>query len=264
MKLTVLTENTTVNSELQTEHGLSLYIESCEHKILFDMGQSSLFDQNAQNMGIDLTQADLAVLSHGHYDHGGGLEHFLKINPTASVYVNEHAFGSYHNISDKYIGLNSALAESDRIVMVSDYLKIADGLELFSCNERIRPWKTLPFGLQKLENDHLVLDDFLHEQYLLIEEDGKRILISGCSHKGIFNIADWFKPDILIGGFHFMKLDLSVDADVRFLEKAAEILLRYDTTYYTCHCTGEAQYAFLKEKMGDRLQYAATGSKILV
>ena len=106
------------------------------------------------------------------------------------------------------------------------------------------------------------MDDFLHEQYLLIEEEGKRILISGCSHKGIFNIAEWFKPDVLIGGFHFMKLDPDAEEDAGFLNKAAEILLRYDTTYYTCHCTGEMQYAFLKEKMGDRLQYAATGLQI--
>lgn len=264
MKLHVLTENTTENPSLGTEHGLSLYIEACGHKILFDAGQSGLFAENADKLGIDLTAVDLAILSHGHYDHGGSLEYFLQMNDHALLYMNEHAFGSYHNGSDKYIGLNPPLASSDRLMMVSDYLKLDDGLELFSCNTRTRRWPTRPFGLQKLEKGHLVPDDFLHEQYLLIHEQGKRILISGCSHKGILNIVDWFQPNVLVGGFHFMKLDLLSDVDRAFLEDAAEILMSYDTAYYTCHCTGEAQYAFLKEKMGDRLHYLATGSQLVV
>ena len=76
MKITALTENTT-QCGLPTEHGLSLYIETEKHTVLFDMGQSDLLAQNAASLGVDLRKADAAVLSHGHYDHGGGLKTFL-------------------------------------------------------------------------------------------------------------------------------------------------------------------------------------------
>ena len=79
MKITALTENTSVNENIGAEHGLSLYIETDGHKILFDMGQTDMFERNAKTLCIDLSEVDIAVLSHGHYDHGGGLARFLEI-----------------------------------------------------------------------------------------------------------------------------------------------------------------------------------------
>ena len=62
---------------LLCEHGLSLYIETTNHKILFDTGRSGVFADNAEKLGIDLDEVDIAVISHGHYDHGNGLSRFL-------------------------------------------------------------------------------------------------------------------------------------------------------------------------------------------
>lgn len=73
MKLWVLMENTASNSSFFCEHGLSFYMETAGHKILFDMGQSGNFVKNAKKMGLHLCDVDIAILSHGHYDHGGGL-----------------------------------------------------------------------------------------------------------------------------------------------------------------------------------------------
>ena len=87
MKITALLENTSEREDMLTEHGLSLYIETQNHTILFDMGQSGLFAKNAAVLGIDLGAVDIAVLSHGHYDHGGGLAVFLEINKTAPVWI---------------------------------------------------------------------------------------------------------------------------------------------------------------------------------
>ena len=98
-------------------------------------------------------------------------------------------------------------------------------------------------------------NDATNEQYLLLEEQGKRILISGCSHKGIMQIVDAFRPDILIGGFHFMKI-----REEEALAEAAQRLLAYETVYYTGHCTGQEQYGYLKSIMGEKLHYLATGT----
>ena len=114
-------------------------------------------------------------------------------------------------------------------------------------------------GLSVKNNGILVPEDFRHEQYLMINENGKRILISGCSHKGILNITQHFKPDILIGGFHFMKI-----ADSEYLTDAANTLLTCPTIFYTCHCTGVEQYEQLKSTMGDILSYLSTGDELIL
>lgn len=258
MKITALLENTTTRDDMETEHGLSLYIETKNHNILFDMGQTELFSQNAETLGIDLTDVDIAIVSHGHYDHGGGLKRFLEINEKAPVYVNRHAFEPHYNGTEKYIGLAMTLKDNDRLIFTDDITVIDEGLKLYSCNGDKRSYDLGSFGLYTLKDGSFVLDDFCHEQYLLIEEDGKRVLISGCSHKGIMNITQWFCPDVLIGGFHFSKLPLDEK-----LEEYARILNKSGTKFYTCHCTGEKQYAFMKQYM-EKLYYLSCGQGIII
>ena len=100
MKITVLMENTAAREELSAAHGLSLYIETPKHRILMDMGPNDDYLENAEKLGIDLTQVDLAILSHGHYDHGGGLKAFCALNDQAKIYVRENAFGNYWSLVD--------------------------------------------------------------------------------------------------------------------------------------------------------------------
>lgn len=261
MQIVTLIENTACSEELVAEHGLSLYIEANGKKILFDSGASEAFAENAQKLGIDLEQVDLAILSHGHYDHSGGLLKFLEINKIAPVYLSKYAFSDCYHGQDRYIGIDPALKYNPRLVYTEDICPLSDGLTLFSCNEKEQSHPIDSAGLTVLE-DGLYKDDmFLHEQYLLIEENGKRVLISGCSHKGILNIAKWFQPDILIGGFHFMNFDPETK-DSEFLLAAAEELLRYPTVYYTGHCTGQAQYYYMKAIMGDNLHPIQGGCMI--
>ena len=113
MKITTLIENTACREGLVCEHGLSLYIETGSKRILFDAGQTGAFGDNAEKLGIDLSRVDLAVLSHGHYDHGGGLKRFLELNAAAPVYINQSAFSQCYNGPEKYIGLAPSLRESD-------------------------------------------------------------------------------------------------------------------------------------------------------
>lgn len=263
MKITALVENTTENSNLDIEHGLSLYIKTEKHKILFDMGQSEIFQKNADTLGIDISDVDIAILSHGHYDHGGGIKQFLETNKKAPLYISRYAFEPHYSGTEKYIGLDTSLSDNNRLIRVDDYLKLDDSLEIFSCNNKECKYPTNSFGLNMIDNNNMVPDCFRHEQYLLISENEKRVLISGCSHKGILSITEWFKPDVLVGGFHFMKLDPTSDGKTE-LENSANILKSFNTIYYTCHCTGTEQYNYIKGYMGSKVNYLSCGQSIIV
>lgn len=263
LSVKVLLENTQARPDALAEHGLSLYMETERHKLLFDAGQTDLFERNARMLGVDLSGVDIAVLSHGHYDHGGGLGRFMEVNKNAPVYISRHAFEPHYAGAERYIGLDPALAGSPRLVPVADHLRIDDELELFACNGLPRPYETDSAGLNVLRGQKLTPDDFRHEQYLLIHDGPRRVLVSGCSHKGVLNIMEWFHPDIFIGGFHFMKLGLDGGGKEK-LASAAKKLHPYPASFYTCHCTGAEQYGFMKEFMGEKLHYLASGQQIIL
>ena len=253
MRITALTENTS-RCGLDVEHGLSLLIQKGERRILFDFGQTALFAQNAALLGCDLQSVDCAVLSHGHYDHGGGMARFLELNQNAPVYISRFAFEPHFNAAGKSIGLDEALRENSRLIFTEGTVSIEPGMALFDCNE---VGFDLPVsGLTAEEDGVLRPDSFRHEQYLLLEENGKRVLFSGCSHKGVLNLVRFFRPDVLVGGFHFFKLPLDEK-----LCALARSLAAYPTIYYTCHCTGTAQYEHIRPLM-PRLRYLSAGETI--
>ncbi len=266
MKVTMLMENTACQEDFVAEHGLSIYIETKKHKILFDTGQTDQFITNAKKLGIDLSMVDIAVISHGHYDHGGGLESFFAINDRASVYISTDAFAPYYSASGREIGLDPMLQTKDRFIFVEDDLIIDEELELRSAKHMPTSYSIESYGMQMLQNGEMLPDDFRHEQYLLIHQQEQLVLISGCSHKGILNIMHWIKPkhpDVMVGGFHFMELDPNSEEHFA-LDTAALVLANYNTHYYTCHCTGLEQYQYLKQTMGDKLRYLSAGEEVMI
>ena len=258
MRITSLLENTTARTDMCIEHGLSLYIETDAHRILFDMGQSDAFAKNAETLGIDLSDVDIAVLSHGHYDHGGGLAAFLARNQKAPVYLHRDAFLPHYNGTEKYIGLDTVLKGNERLLFTQGKTAIGNTLTLFEGGTVTLDAQAALSGLTERTAQGFLPDDFRHEQYLLIEENGLRVLLSGCSHRGVLQIAAHFTPDVLIGGFHFSKraLDADLAADARSLDAMR-------TRYYTCHCTGTAQYHFMKARM-KHLAYLACGESVIL
>ena len=257
MKITALVENVSLTDEIQSEHGLSLYIETEKKKILFDMGQTDLFAVNAEKLEIDLSQVDLAILSHGHYDHGGGMKRFLKINQTASIYINRNVFGQYYNGPEKYIGLDQNLVNEPRIRWTDDEHILSNTMELITYNQETAEYPNYGQGLLQKKAGRFQPDTFRHEQYLLVEEGGKRILVSGCSHKGIVNLALWARPDVVIGGFHLKKVE-----DESELAALGQLLKNMNIQFYTCHCTGKWQFEQLRKIMGSQLQYLHCGETI--
>lgn len=257
MKLSVLMENTARSPEFFREHGLSLFVETENRRILFDMGQTDRFAENAARMHVPLETAELAVLSHGHYDHGGGLKRFLQLNRHAPVYVSPYAFEPHFSGPEKDIGLDRSLQGEPRLLSGRAFPKDSQ-LELTDCAGLEIPFPANPFGLYTRRDGKLIPEDFRHEQYLIVHEKGRRIVFSGCSHRGILNIVRWLKPDVLIGGFHFKKLDPHGEGR-ETLSEAARLLLESGAMFYTGHCTGEEQGKFLKGRMGSRLELLSAG-----
>lgn len=258
MKITALLDNETSNDKMKVEHGLSLYIETETCNLLFDTGQTDLFAQNAEVLGADLSRVDAAIISHGHYDHGGGLKRFMNLNKTAPVYVHNLAFEPYYNGTERYIGLDPSLKPNDRFVFTGDETVINENAKLFSCAGRKRKYGNFGRGLNVKRGDVFVPDEFLHEQYLLLTENGRRVLVSGCSHKGILNLIEWFEPDCFIGGFHFFKVEPGGE-----LAAAAGFLNSFPVEYYACHCTGLKQFLYMKNIM-NRLHYLSCGASVTV
>ena len=131
MKIICLSENTEGASGCEAEHGLSLYIETEKHRLLLDTGASDLFAKNAEKLGIDLTAVDTVILSHGHYDHSGGIMTFAEINPNAPIYMRSNAGGEYYH-GERYIGIDKRICDLPQVVLTDEFLEIDDELTLFS------------------------------------------------------------------------------------------------------------------------------------
>lgn len=274
MIIKTLVENTSISEEFKSEHGLSLYIETKNHKILFDLGASELFLENAKKLKIDLSEVDLVIISHGHNDHGGGLKAFLKINSKAKIYLNQKAFNKHYvnkrNGEKAYIGLDASLIPNNRFVYVGDHLVIDNELELFS---NIKGTRLNPSGNQDLlmeVGNVLVQDDFVHEQNLIVREDEKTLIVAGCAHKGIVNILDHFNAEKnvslshVIGGFHLYNRSANKYEDSAFVRQIGEYLKSTGLMFYTCHCTGIEPYENFKGILGEKIEYLASGSQLTI
>ena len=139
MIIKVLIENTYISEDYASEHGLSLYIETKNHKILFDVGASELFLKNAKRLGVNIADVDFLVISHGHYDHGGGLKAFLKENTKAEVFIHQLAFDKHYSMrqDDKldFIGLDEDLKQNKQIVLTSDKIFISKESGILEYNQ---------------------------------------------------------------------------------------------------------------------------------
>lgn len=271
MKVTMLLENTVCRDDVKCAHGLSMYIETQKHKILFDMGPNAMFLENAEALGVNIADVDVAFLSHAHDDHCGGLELFCKRNDHARIYLQQEVWGEYYVITPSkcaYIGLDKALKKyTDRFTLVSGHTVIDDELQLFSGGMGRDYWSHANDTLRKKVGEEFPKDDFRHEQNLIVTENGKAVLFGGCAHNGVVNILRRAEeilgraPDAVFAGFHLFNPSLG-KAEPRELVDAvaAELKKRAGTHYYTGHCTGEEAFAELKETLGDRLTYMSGGA----
>mgnify|MGYP000852373990 CR=1 FL=1 len=274
MKITTLLENTSCRADVVHAHGLSQYVETKTHKILFDMGPGPAVLDNARALGVDLTLVDTAVLSHAHDDHSGGLAAFLALNKTAKVYLGHAAMGDYYAVGKDgvpfFIGVPEEVRPfGGRLTFTEDTLTIDDTLRLFSDIKTADYRPHANDNLREKKNGEYPMDTFRHEQNLLICEDGKAVLLAGCSHQGIVNILRRAEellgrsPDAVFAGFHLYSPGTGETEPRELVESVGrELLAREHTAYYTGHCTGQDAFAILKEQLGDRLHYMTGGGTV--
>ncbi len=253
----------TYDRDLLAEHGLSLLLEGDSGTILFDTGQSSVFIKNAHVLGKDLSNVDSLVISHGHYDHCGGIAHFLNINNKAVIYIKKEAF--INKISKlKNVGMDLSLEiPAKRVVYTNGVTNINN--EVFIISD------ILPDSyLYKKQNPGMYIkvdglkreDNFSDEQYLVIPGDEGISIISGCSHLGIVNIindaVNRFKQPVnyILGGFH---TSAAGDDEVGFLINYLDELS--PKAIGVSHCTGVNIYSRLLNRFPDKVFYNHTGNK---
>lgn len=274
MKIINLIENTEGRNGCAYAHGLSFYIETKKHRLLLDLGPSDETIQNAETLGVDMAKVDTVILSHGHYDHSGGIIPFTKVNDKAVIYMQASAVKSFYADDGesaperfRYIGIDREIPKLQQVKLLDGDVRIDDELELFTIRNRSHE---LPFTNKRLlvfEDDMYRRDDFRHEHFLVIHQEGKSILMSGCAHNGILSILDEYterygeSPDFVFSGFHLMKKTNYLKEEIMEIESIAKELNRYRTKFITCHCTGITAFEIMKKIMGDSLEYVHSGEE---
>ena len=269
MKCITLVENTAGTPGCVAEHGLSIYIETEKHTLLMDTGQTDAVVRNAAVLGLDLAAVDTVILSHGHYDHSGGILPFCTKNNRAQIYMQRSAIEPHYN-GNRFIGIDPAIRALPNVRLLDGDLIIDDELFLFT---GITGRRCFPQGNRKLlclKDGTPVQDPFLHEQCLVITQNGKRWLLSGCAHNGILNILDRYRalfgtaPNYVISGFHMMKRDGDhSDEERAVILQTAKELAETDAVFFSGHCTGEAAFDLMKTVMGEKLIALHSGERIV-
>ena len=267
MRIVTLIENTPGAEGCAHEHGLSLYLQTPRHNLVLDTGSTTAFADNAAAVGIDLSGVDTVVLSHGHYDHAGGLLRMAELAPQANIWMQRSAGGDFYH-GDKYIGMDKAVLALPRVHFLDGDARLDEELYLFSGITGRRYWPQSNLDLRVMRNGVPVQDDFAHEQCLVVEAEGRRVLLSGCAHNGILNILDRYReifggdPDVVVSGFHMKKGTDYTPEEWQVIENTARALTQHRCRFYSGHCTGRPAFERMQQIMGDQLRALHSGVEL--
>ena len=274
ISITTLVENTVAQSgtHLIGEHGLSFLVETENHKILFDTGQKLALCHNTSVMGISLGEIDSVVLSHGHYDHTGGLQCLLEHYRNFTLYAHPNVFNEkIKGASDKYkyigIPVEKNLLDKKKVRLILDKKPV-------QLSSRVMTTGEIP-----LENDFeevgstfflkkdsgIVADTLNDEQALILETDNGLVVLVGCSHRGVINTIEHVieltgedKIHALMGGLHLQKASGSK------LKKIIDHLHHYELKKIGVgHCTGANALIALSNEFNDKVFLNAVGNKLV-
>lgn len=271
VEVLLLVDNTTVVPGLETEHGLSMRVVAGGKHILFDTGMGMALPGNAAALGADLSRTDAIVLSHGHYDHTGGLPHIFDLGVAPTIFMHPEAtrmrYGCLQTPPHKAIGMRPAIADAlgareKDIVPTGKPIQITDRLWITGPVPRRNAFEDTggPFFV---DADCLVKDLIPDDQAIWFDTTAGIVVLLGCAHSGVVNTLDYIAEltgttafCAVIGGMHL------VNASAERLDATAEALQHYKVQQLApCHCTGENPASFLASRFPAQYATAGAGSR---
>lgn len=273
VKVTTLIENSPgEHHALKTEHGISFLIEKDGHNILFDTGQTGTFIENAEQLRVDLRSVEAVVLSHGHYDHSGGIRHLASLSTDFRLFMGEGFFDEkygFKNNSYEYLGNNfdeQFLKEHGIAYQFIDQplLEIVSGVYVVTQFPRKYSDEVINPRFKVMKNGSFQPDPFDDEVLLAVDSTEGLIVLLGCSHPGMKNmldaVADRIKRPIyaVLGGTHLVEAsDKSLEVSLSYLDNDDLKVIGVS------HCTGQTAMDQLASS-NSRYYHNRTGSSLIV
>ncbi len=244
---------------LGREHGMALWIGYGGKHVLFDTGQSDLLVKNAELMGINLSQTDAIVISHGHYDHTGGLPSALNAASKAKVYLHPAAIEMKFSKKDsgvKSIGMSELVrnaVQGDRVVWTSLPTEVFPGMFVTGQVPRTNDFEDAGEAFY-LDQDCSTVDEVLDDQTMFIQSAKGLVVVFGCAHAGVINTLDYIckvtgtnKVYAVLGGMHLLK------GDSKRIGKTIEGIKRYGVRQIVpLHCTGKEAVESFRAVFGEK------------
>jgi 7,8-dihydropterin-6-yl-methyl-4-(beta-D-ribofuranosyl)aminobenzene 5'-phosphate synthase len=272
-RVTVMVENTAGGRGLLGEHGLSFWIELGQKRILFDTGQGYVLNGNARRLGIGLELADAIVLSHGHYDHTGGLSDALQTARQATVHVHPAAFEAKFARSPdgttRDVGMplldEQKVREQAELVLVEAPTEVFEGFHLTGPVPRTTDFEDTGGAFFK-DKSCAEPDQLIDDQAAFIEAPAGTAVILGCAHAGVTNtlryvqaLTDKRPIHTVIGGMHLL------NASLERMDRTVAELRRLDVRrLLPCHCTGFAGMARIWHEFPNRCSGCPVGTVVKV
>jgi len=262
MKLVTLVENLVNKPGLCAEHGLSMYFEADGLKFLMDVGQSDVFLNNADKLDVSISDVDYLIISHGHYDHTGGIGVFLQNNSKAKIIIRKGANRERYS-KGRYVGMPSVQIPEERILYTDGCMQLSPSVVVCDKAEIVFPQDRHIDGFTVIDNNKEYPDGFSDELFICILHENSCSVLSSCSHNGITNFVEHVKElfslpvKAVIGGFH-LKNASAEDAEhiISYFNKT-----KVQTVGFS-HCSGIENYASFKKKCTAEVFYNETGNCI--